>query len=82
MSSTNFNFTHGVVILIIHRNPKEGDAKPQRTGHLPAYGFSFKCDERAEKRKEVSLILICTMLHPLCASASFDQIQIYFIFGF
>ncbi|KAK9683595.1 hypothetical protein RND81_10G151700 [Saponaria officinalis] len=29
-----------------------GDAKSHTTGKLPSYGFSFKCHERAEKRKE------------------------------
>nr|POF21384.1 protein wvd2-like 5 [Quercus suber] len=34
------------------RSPAEESTKPERVGRLPSYGFRFKCDERAQKRKE------------------------------
>lgn len=45
--------------LSLNKNKSDtggGDAKSRKLGALPNYGFNFKCDERAEKRKEVNFI--------------------------
>ena len=31
--------------------------KPRKVGSTPSYGFTFKCDERSEKRREVKSCL-------------------------
>jgi hypothetical protein len=42
----------------IRRDEEESNCestKPRKVGSTPSYGFTFKCDERSEKRREVNI---------------------------
>lgn len=44
----------------IKRDEEESNCestKPRKVGSTPSYGFTFKCDERSEKRREVIFCL-------------------------
>ncbi|KAF5748183.1 serine/threonine-protein kinase PRP4 [Tripterygium wilfordii] len=43
---------YGFCLVSLNLSPKTEQAKQHRASALPNYGFSFKCGERAEKRKE------------------------------
>ncbi|KAG5630725.1 hypothetical protein H5410_002442, partial [Solanum commersonii] len=43
---------HGLLLTLTELHPAASDARPCKVGTLPTYNISFKCDERAKKRKE------------------------------
>ncbi|CAG7898364.1 unnamed protein product, partial [Brassica rapa] len=45
-------------------SPQADDSKPRKVGAFPNYRFSFKCDQRAEKRREV-----CVSIHLIVLSS-------------